>query len=555
VNRPFVRLVRHFFLRLFDVDLGSSEGRLGVGAVLGILNVPGALMSMVLFAKYSSLLRWIRRDFQFDPDIASLPDKYTFLAFSIAATGIIAILRLESLFPDRRDYFNLAPLPVSMRTILLAKVTALAGFVLLFVVDVNLVSSVLFPLIVMEDHGTFTEALRFIAAHAAAVTAAGIWTFCAALALTGTLMTVLPCAVFRRIRRYVQFVAVAGLLILFLSASGMRFELANVRAGNPTILEWLPPAWFLGLYQEVQGKSVGSFAALSLFGLKALLVTSVLALAAYGSSYRWFFLRSAETPEGSAAAFRVPEWLFRWLDAYALRSGFERASLRFILRTLARSDRHIGMLAAICGLGLALAVQSATNTGANEPVPLGILAAALIMVYSVLTGLRLSFGLPAELQANWILRMASDDTADPQPVVRLAMYILLLPPVVIPALVFAIAFSPVIAFWHSVFAIAASSVLVELLISGFRVIPFTCSWLPGRQNMVLAVAVWGGGVLVFGHGLAAIEAFLLLELWRFPIFLCVVAGVLYGLGYVRAVREPLAWSDTRGDLDLLRLTE
>jgi hypothetical protein len=164
VNRPFVRLVRHFFLRFFDVDLGSAEGRLGIGAVLGILNVPGALMSMVLFAKYSSLLRWMRRDFQFDPDIASLPDKYTFLAFSIAATGIIAILRLESLFPDRRDYFNLAPMTVSMRTILLAKVTALAGFVLLFVVDVNLVSSVLFPLIVMEDHGTFAEALRFIAA-------------------------------------------------------------------------------------------------------------------------------------------------------------------------------------------------------------------------------------------------------------------------------------------------------------------------------------------------------------------------------------------------------
>ena len=120
---------------------------------------------------------------------------------------------------------------------------------------------------------------------------------------------------------------------------------------------------------------------------------------------------------------------------------------------------------------------------------------------------------------------------------------------------FAIAFSPVIAFWHSVFAIAASSVLVELLISGFRVIPFTCSWLPGRENIVLAVAVWGAGVLVFGHGLAALEAFLLLDLWRFPIFLCVVAGALYGLGYLHAVREPLTWSDTRGDLDLLRLTE
>ncbi|MBC8165567.1 MAG: hypothetical protein H7Y20_06820 [Bryobacteraceae bacterium] len=548
-------MVRHFFLDFFQVEFGTGESRLGMAPLLAVLMVPGALMSIALFAKYSALLRWIKRDFTFNPDIASLPDKYMFIAMSIAVTGIVAVLRWDSLFPDRRDFANLAPLPIETRGILLAKLTALTGFVLIFVIDVNLLPTILFPMIVMENQGTFHDLLAFWIAHAVAVTAAGLWTFCAFLAVTGTLMAVLPYGVFRRSRRYFQFLCIVLLLILFLSAPAMRFEVVKIRSGVSSPMEWLPVAWFLGLYQTLQGKAAGSFPALSAMSIRAMAMSVVLALAAYGISYRWYFLRSAETTEGPSSGWRLPPSLFRWVDALLLRSSFDRATFRFIVRTLARSEQHTAMLAATLGTGFALAVQSAMDARPGDPVPSGLLASSLIVVYSLLAGLRLSFGLPSEVRANWTFRMASDEGVDPQRVVRIAMFLFLLPVAALSSLVCGIAFWPEIGAGHMIFTLCCAAVLIELLTAGFRVIPFTCSWIPGRENLVFAIAVWAAGLLFFGPLLAIIEGFLLLDFWRFLPFLVVIAAILFAQRYLRKVREPIAWSDTRGEFDLLRIGE
>ena len=58
-EKPLARLTEHFFTRFFEVSAVTrdTDSRLGIAPVLGLLAVPGTIMSLILFMKYSSLAR------------------------------------------------------------------------------------------------------------------------------------------------------------------------------------------------------------------------------------------------------------------------------------------------------------------------------------------------------------------------------------------------------------------------------------------------------------------------------------------------------------------
>ena len=83
-----------------------------------------------------------------DPFAASLPDEYFLIVLSMAITTVVAVWRWDSIFPDRRDYSNLVPLPISARDIFFANFAAILFLAAVMAVDVNAVSETLFPLVV-----------------------------------------------------------------------------------------------------------------------------------------------------------------------------------------------------------------------------------------------------------------------------------------------------------------------------------------------------------------------------------------------------------------------
>jgi len=143
---PFWSLVAHFIKRLLAADEEQSdEGMsLGLGVVLAILALPGAFASIFLLDKYSTLLQWLRGQRHFDFYKASAADEYFFVVLSMTITGLVMVMRWNRLFPDRRDFANLAPLPIPIYQVFLANFTALLGLAVLFAVDVNAVSSFFF---------------------------------------------------------------------------------------------------------------------------------------------------------------------------------------------------------------------------------------------------------------------------------------------------------------------------------------------------------------------------------------------------------------------------
>ncbi len=356
-SRPFPLLVRLFVARVFRGS-GTSEDTeldLSIGLILALLALPGAFYSLFLLEKYSTLLQWMHGQKELDPLAGALPDEYFFIVLSMVVTGVVAVWRWDSIFPDRRDYANLVPLPISLRSIFLANLAAILVLALLLAVDVNAASAVLFPLVVSASESTFTFFLHFVGIHAFVVVLASVFSFCTVFAIVGALMIVVPYGTFRRISFYLRATLLAC-LVAMLSTS---FTVPAMLGSLPrTSVRFLPPVWFLGLCQLLRGRATASFASLGHIALFSVLIVVIFGFSTYALSYRRHFVRIPETTDVSAVAdCNSGIWFLRIADRTFLRTPFQRAAYRFAMKTLPRSEQHGLVLGAFFGLGIVLACQ------------------------------------------------------------------------------------------------------------------------------------------------------------------------------------------------------
>jgi hypothetical protein len=445
---------------------------------------------------------------------------------------------------------------VELRTILLAKVLALCGFVFAFVTVSNAGSTLLFPAVALEDGHSASELFRFVFSHAGTMLLCGLWSFSTVLAITALLTALLPYSLLRRARRYTQFAGVIALIGLILTTPAVLKEIELLRTGIPSWAEWLPSTWFLGLYEVLGQHATGSFPALSFRSFGSTAAALLLAIVGYALSYRLFFLRSAEAVESVAPAFRIPEFAFRPLDATVLRNSYHGACFRFIVKTLARSDRHSAAFAAMLGVGTTVAVLNLIASGRwVYPIPVGALTAVLVAMYAVITALRVSFGVPSDPEANWIFRVTASPEVNPHNIVQRAMAIFAAPLVVVPTIVFAIAYDVSAALVHLIYASLCTTALIEAVTWDFRVLPFTCSWLPGTRNPVLGAMVWFAGLITFGQTLGGIEFFFLDKPVGMTVILLIGVMVLVVIRRSSRSTESIVWSDTRGELELLKISD
>jgi hypothetical protein len=540
----FGYLVIHFFERFFAGEFASAESdlRLGIGGILALIALPGAFLPLLLLYKYSSLLRWMEGQRHFDYNVASIPDKYMFLTFTMVVTGIVTVLKWDGLFPDRLDYANLAPLPTEVRRIFLAKFVALMLFVGLFILALNAASTILFPAVAMGDQGgNVGLLLRFVVAHAVACVAGSLFMFFFFFALVGLLLTVLPYRRFRQISTGVQFVSVIALVTLLFFTPEIEPLLTGTSRNARALLGWLPTVWFLGFYQQILGRADAVFHSLATRAVAVLTATVVASLGFYAASYGRYFRRIPEMMEVAATGpGTMKRFVAHCFDRFAHLDAFERACFHFATKTLARSQRHRLMLAAFVALGVAIAIQEmATNwSGAGlaaAPVPSAeLLSAPLAIGFFLLFGMRFIFNVPAELRANWAFRILPEHRGDQaRRAARELMLMFLAPVVIVTFVTYWTIYGARIGMAHAAFVLLASLTLADTLLVGYRKIPFTCSYSAGKQNVVVALLLYFLLFLFFSSSLAHLEYWALSSPSLIPFFalmglpIAVWAGVRY----------------------------
>jgi hypothetical protein len=515
MRRPFGRLVRHFLDRMVrgGQDAASSELELGGGALIGLLAAPGAFTCLLLLDKYSAFLNWMRGRLGDDLYITSVPDKFLFLSVAMAVVGIATVLKWDQILPDAQDYLNLAPLPVRPVRILLANATAIVIAVGVVAIAVNAIPVVLFPVFVTAAaRSTLTAFAGFAAVHALCVVLATVFSICAMFTILGIFAAVLPRDVFRTASSWLRGALLLGLLGLLLAGFAGPAILRQVERTPETLLRYLPPVWYLSLYQVVQHRATAVQRTLASWAWIASLTAPAVMAIAYGLSYRRRFagvLEGARPPAES----RVLRLCFAVLDAFApRRAGFARACHIFAVRAMLRNEAHRLAIAVAIGLGYLLAIQSAAAPG-----PVSQFAAPLTAAYLLILGVRIALELPAGVPPNWLFRVVLDSReAETLPVARRLILAFLVPVVLVPAFAFACwRFGFAVAVVETAYVVALCLCWIEVLLAGYRKVPLTCP-MPGfRDNALMMCVLLLVGFLAFTHFGATLELWMFDRPWRF----------------------------------------
>lgn len=424
--------------------------------------------------------------------------EHSLIATTMLMVGLFAVLSWDSAYPDRRDVFVLGPLPVRANTIFAAKIASIAASLGLAVITFNAASGLLLPFALAPREDTFLDLLvtldysRPLVAYWITMFSAGAFILCSVLAVQG-IAAQLPRRLFLRLSAFLQMAAFCLFVAGYFLEPSLASPQALMNVENQHLLACLPSYWFLGLFQELNGSmggptrsAVAALASRAWIGLSvAVPTTGLVFLLSYFRTLR----KIAEQPDISPGSRRL-SWLPRFGNL------IDTAVTQFAIRSLTRSRQHRVLLSFYAGIGFAIVVLfmktpvaqklSASSGGGLWPeVTLSMLASSFIMMCFWILGIRVAFGLPLELQANWIFRVTRIRGDEKYFAARRhAFYVVALGPVL--AISAACFFSlwrwrPVVE--HLTVLLLLGVSLAELCLYGLRKVPFTCSYLPGKSNL------------------------------------------------------------------------
>jgi hypothetical protein len=516
---------------MFESDLmpqGLPQVQLVI-TVIAFLAAPALLLPLLLAKKYV----WLASS----PDLMRATiaqDRTLALLLVMLATTMITMVLWEGIFPDRRDSRNLGVLPIAARRFVVARLSAVVALFALVFLGGTALESVSFALVQAtfsdEAPGPLVVVANFISmGGAAAVVFFGILVVqCAVLSVAGPDLA-------HRIAVVVQVSAVVLVLQMPLLLPGRDLYVVAAGAAPPwtqTTAAWaLPPLWFLSLYELIATGDYDATRRTAFLTAAAVVVLPLAALAFYAASYRRLTRLAIE---GRPSSGRRPRLGVRRLQALVVRA-FARVPARaavcaFTLRTLARSRQHRMLMAIWIGLAAAFIISGALpllvrdGWAAFDHPRAAILVAPLILAALTQAGMRTLFGIPTEIKANWIFRLAepkhlADAVAGAAASLAVAG---VLPPVLLALASAWWLWGWDIALRHALFCGVLGMLLVQGLTRSIDKIPFTCTYLPGKGNFTKLWPAYLTAFSLYTYSMSSLEVHLL----QWPVSYAVVTSVL-----------------------------
>lgn len=547
-DRPLAHLTGHFFDSLFDLGFLSREGadafiRLLLGVIAVIFSF-GLLLTRIYMAKYASL----KGAADPTPYLNALAADTT-LAFGLPMwiAAFITVLISHSLVPDEIDFRVLMPLPVTRAFIFGSKLLALAIFCAMFIGASLVAVTPLVGLISASRHAPTSPPVALGAYWIVGVMACAC-SVLAIVALNGLLTVVVPRSRMHGVTASTRSLLLAALMLAVPFVFALPADADRI-AAHSRAMYLVPPAWFLGVERLVFGGADAYTSRLAAIGLLALSVAAAISVASYFALYRRFdrvMLRSLHV------ARRLPR------VRLAFRSDSSRTAVAdFVWATLRRSALHQGVLLGVTCCGGALALNRLVDPqviawlrGLSDDrfdVVLAVMGAPWLLMFGAGLATRTAIALPLEQRANWVFRITESEAtrvAQLRAVVRLMRQMTVGLPLLLMAPLEWALFGP-----RAICALAANAACgllwVEMLLRGWRRIPFTCSYMPGKQTAAQSTVV-GIGLLVLGVSLTGAIA---VGSARSPVF-GVIAVALFGAITVAFVRARLAlWNDAPLEFD------
>ena len=385
---------------------GDAKTRLVQAACA--IGIPGLVVAMYLYPVYHLPRGHVGRYWGPRPYWSQAGDHYFYVVYSMVVMGLVTIFEWDLLFPDLLDVFVLSPLPTRTRKMLGARVAAI--FILL---GAALFDSNFLPPLVLPAATDPPHLLRFWVAHILAVACSGTFGAAFFLALEGALLGLLGDRFFRKISLWLQGLFVWALLTLLFLYPATATALGGLLAPGSRIAAWVPPFWFLGIYQRIlDGPSTPSiFAHLAHLAWIALIAAVLLAVASYPLAW-WRKTRGLVEGEAKREKRNWASAPVRWsAHATVARMPAARAVWQFIGQNLLRIPRYRMVLVMYGGMGIALLFATVTRVSLQQGHIAfffssdGLRATVPIVAFWTVSGLRSTFLAPADQRGRWIFRV------------------------------------------------------------------------------------------------------------------------------------------------------
>jgi len=403
----------------------------------------------------------------------------------------------------------LGAMPVRIPAVFGAKLAALGAAVALAAVAVNSFTGLVCPFLIVPGASGMLSAARDFGVFWLVILLASVFVFLLLLGVQGVALHLLPHGLYMRWSSLIQTAAFFAVLTLYFLTPPLANPHALAAPENRLWYALVPSYWFFGLFQVLTGSTDVVLGALARRALAGVALVAIVAAGAYLLAYARQMRRTVEESgiaPGVALSFRgVTPWAA--IAGVLARRAPERAILVFIGRTLARSRQHRLLLAVYAGMGLAYVFSQvayvlyhsrATDYGAREGSVQTALGIPLILLFFLIIGLRVSFSIPMEVRANWLFRLTDPNGRSAYlGATRKTLLLLALAPVA------AIAAPVYMAVWpwpralgHAAFLAVFGLLIIELALTGFAKVPFTCSYLPGKANLKIMFGVYWGLLII-----------------------------------------------------------
>lgn len=474
-----------FLARFFENEMsdGSRDMKSSFLWILAVLATPGLLLPFARMFEWQLLLAFSGYETY---RLMILADKVMYLSFSMGGILLLSTVVWQALLVDRRDAIVLGSFPVRPRVIVAAKIAALLAYVGIVGGGMHVIAAFAYGMILAVS---FADIVFGVLGHFLAGALACMFVCVTVAALQAAILAIGGPRAFARLTAPAQLVLAAAGLMLFLLCPMIGAAVVDFVRGNDRSawVLWMPPVWFLGVYEVVLGfeqRAMPQMAARALYASGAALA---LLVAAYPLAYRRIVTSAMQgSPLGrrQSVASVALKHLVRRLP---LRPD-TRGALHFILLTIGRVARHKLVIATAIGAAVAITLPLMLRWAAQTAAPpwpgRSHIAVPFVFVMLGLAGTRMAYNVPSERAAGWIFSTANRQARIGTSAARLAGLMIGAGG---PALVCLMAYT-----WFWGFAVAAPLALTvftfgalvsEMGIRTVDFVPFTRAYNPDRTNL------------------------------------------------------------------------
>ena len=540
-------LARAFLARFFENEItaGTDDLKASFFWLVAFVAVPGFFAPMMMSNKWS-LIALVQ-----GPEALRLltrGDKALSLGFVMIATATITAIAWNSLLGDRRDALVLGVLPVRPITIIGARLTALAIYMVGLALAMNTLASLSFGF-GLAAKSTFGFALRGVGAHFVASVAASLCVFLWVTGAQGIVLAGLGARTFARLAPAMQVLLVGTIAAAFLSLPVLTGSVVDTLAGHGrSVQPWIlatPPMWFLGIYESLLGTSDPVLHELARKALIGLAVGVVTTLITYPIAYRRVLIAAVEESSGSmrAPATRV---LASQLTRLIGRSSQVQAVAQFFLATIGRVEAIRFVVAATAGLVVAWVIPGWMSMASSRPDAPRVLL--LSISYSAIAflvyGLNIAASLPADRKSAWMFDVTPPGRHQSRIALERTMFLFGVgPPLVIFLPLYGVLWGAVFAAVHGVFMVVMGILVIEIALRRTDGMPCAQPWDP--EGLDLGRWWWAYliGFILYTTKVPDYELALIGE----PVGLALFAGLAMLLSLAlrtRSLQRPIPDTDT-----------